>query len=150
MDLIFGDASEYVSSDAARSRPFDVVIVDSTDPVGPGPVLFTDAFLRDLAACLTPTGVMVRQAGTPFLQRDEMPEAVAQARRAFAAVEVYRAAIPTYHGGDMAFVVGHRAGGGSLRTPRSERSGRYYNSEVHRAAFALPSDWSRVIDAEPG
>jgi len=147
VELIFGDASAYVASDPARAQPFDVVIVDSTDPVGPGEVLFTDAFLADVAACLVRDGVMVRQAGVPFLQREEMPAAVTQARRAFAAVQVYRAAVPTYHGGDMAFVVGHRSESGSLASPRSERTGRYYNPRIHSAAFALPSDWDRALSA---
>jgi spermidine synthase len=144
VELILRDAGEYVRSAAARERPFDVAIVDSTDPGGPSQVLFTDAFVADLAACLVPDGAMVRQVGLPFFQRDELPEAAAQARRAFERIEVYRAAVPTYSGGDMAFLVGLR-GGGTLRVPQHEHSGRYYNPEIHSASFVLPTWWRELI-----
>jgi spermidine synthase len=140
VQLLIGDGAAYVREESTRARPFDLAIVDSTDPVGPGERLFTEAFVRDLAACLTPEGVMVRQAGIPFLQRDEMPEAFRSGARAFGNAEVYRAAIPTYQGGDMAFVAA-RKGGGTLREPHMELRGRYYSPDVHRAAFALPEFW---------
>ena len=139
-ELVIGDGFAYVKSPEVRAHPFDVAIVDSTDPIGPSQPLFTEEFVADLAACLTSRGVMTRQAGVPFIQRSEMPRAVAQVERIFGRAEVYRASIPTYGGGDMAFVAGVK-GGGTLQTPRLEFSGRYYNPEVHAAAFALPPFW---------
>ena len=100
--------------------------------------------MSDLAACLSPDGVMTRQAGVPFVQRDELPGAAAQVARIFGAAEVYRAAIPTYNGGDMAFVAGVK-GGGTLRTPRRELTGRYYSPEMHTGAFALPGFWQELL-----
>jgi spermidine synthase len=142
-ELVIGDGSAFVKSAAARERPFDVVIIDSTDPVGPGELLFTDEFMRDLAACMTDDGVMVRQSGLPFSQGDVLGRVVAQARRVFGRSEVFRVAVPTYYSGDMAFVVG-LAPGQSLRTPHREWVGRYYNPEIHAAAFALPT-WIRDL-----
>jgi spermidine synthase len=140
VELRIGDGAAYVRDSGARGRPFDVAIVDSTDPVGPGERLFTESFVADLAGCLAPDGVMVRQAGIPFLQVDEMPEAHRLCARAFGAAEVFRAGIPTYQGGEMAFVAARRSGG-SLREPGGTLRGRFYNPEVHRAAFALPEFW---------
>jgi spermidine synthase len=144
-ELVIGDGSAFVKSPAARERPFDVVIIDSTDPVGPGELLFTDEFMRDIAACMAEEGVMVRQAGVPFYQRDVLGRVADQARRVFGRNEVFRVAVPTYQGGDMAFVVGLPAGY-SLRTPHREWVGRYYNPEIHAAAFALPT-WIRELAA---
>ncbi len=145
VELRIGDGAAYVRSQAARARPFDVAIVDSTDPVGPGERLFTEAFVGDLAGCLLPDGVMVRQAGIPFLQIDEMPEALQLCERAFGTAEVFRAAIPTYQGGEMAFVAALK-GGGTLREPHAEFRGRYYSPEMHRASFALPEFWRERIE----
>ncbi len=143
-ELVIGDGFAYVKSPEVRAQPFDVAIVDSTDPIGPSQTLFTEEFVSDLAACLSPDGVMTRQAGVPFVQRDELPGAAAQVARIFGAAEVYRAAIPTYNGGDMAFVAGVK-GGGTLRAPRRELRGRYYSPEVHTAAFALPAFWQELL-----
>jgi spermidine synthase len=147
VELVIGDGSDFVKSAAARERPFDVVIIDSTDPLGPGEVLFSDEFMRDLAACMAEDGVMVRQSGLPFAQPEGLPHAVDQARRVFGSSEVYRAAIPSYYGGEMAFVAGLPPGL-TLRTPHRERVGRHYNPEVHAAAFALPT-WLRDLAGNP-
>ncbi|MFQ5698817.1 MAG: polyamine aminopropyltransferase [Myxococcota bacterium] len=147
VDLRIADGTAFVRSEEARAAPFDVVVIDSTDPVGPGAALFTDAFMADLVACMTSDGVMVRQAGLPFLEPDAFARTAAQARPAFACDEVFHCNIPTYYGGNMAFVVG-LCGGGTLARPRLEWSGRHYNPAVHAAAFALPT-WLADL-ARPG
>ncbi|MBW2279598.1 MAG: polyamine aminopropyltransferase [Deltaproteobacteria bacterium] len=143
-ELVIGDAAEWVRR-AAGGAPFDVVIVDSTDPVGPGEVLFHEKFLSDLSECMSEDGVMVRQAGMPFVQRDELPSAFRDAVGAFGSAEVYSAPVPTYSCGAMAFVAGLKDGR-SLREPRDERSGRHYNPDVHRGAFALPTWWRELTE----
>jgi spermidine synthase len=145
-ELVIGDGSTFVQSADARRRPFDVVVIDSTDPLGPGEVLFSDDFMRDLAACMTEGGVMVRQAGVPFYQRAELVGAAGQAGRIFGRSEVFLVPVPTYYGGAMAFVAG-LAPGETLRTPHRERVGRYYNPEIHAASFALPT-WIRELAAK--
>jgi spermidine synthase len=144
-ELRIQDGSEFVRSAEARARPFDVVIIDSTDPVGPGEVLFTDEFMRDIAGCMSDDGVMVRQSGLPFFAPEELTRVHDQARRVFGAAEVFLTAVPTYYGGVMAFVAGLK-GGGTLREPAREWSGRHYTPDVHRAAFALPT-WVQELIA---
>ncbi len=68
-ESVIGDGMKYV---ATTDRRFDVIIVDSTDPQGPGAVLFTKEFYAAAKRCMAPGGVMVTQNGVPFLQPDEL------------------------------------------------------------------------------
>ncbi|ADZ69699.1 polyamine aminopropyltransferase [Polymorphum gilvum] len=142
-DLVITDGADFV---ARTERRFDVVIVDSTDPHGPGAVLFSEDFYRGVHRCLKPGGVLVTQNGVPFLQRQELVDGMARLSRVFADATSYVAAIPTYFGGHM--TLGWASDDAGLRqTPvatlqtRFDAAGfatRYYTPEVHAAAFALP------------
>ncbi len=143
-DLVIDDGMKFV---AATDRRFDVIIVDSTDPQGPGAVLFTYDFYAGCRRCMTPRGIMVTQNGVPFLQPDELVSSVRHFGRLFADAACYVAAIPTYVGGHMA--MGWAALDPLLRradvdtiAARYAAAGRfptrYWTPEVHRAAFALP------------
>jgi spermidine synthase len=123
-----------------------VVIVDSTDPQGPGAALFTTPFYRDVRALLNPGGIMVTQCGNPSIRPDELVESqAAQTAAGFALVDYYLTVVPTYVGGAMA--LGFATDAAALRdVPASElrRRGvpqglRYYTPEVHCAAFAHPA-----------
>jgi spermidine synthase len=143
-DLVIDDGMNFV---AGTDRRFDVIIVDSTDPQGPGAVLFTYDFYAACKRCMGKGGVMVTQNGVPFLQPGELVSSVRHFQKLFADVGCYVAAIPTYVGGHMAMgwaaddvglralpadVIAQRyAGAGSFPT-------RYWTPEVHCAAFALP------------
>lgn len=125
---------------------FDVVLVDSTDPVGPGEVLFSQDFYASVYNCLKPGGLLVTQNGVPFLQRQELVTSIARFSRIFAEASAYIAAIPTYVGGHMAF--GWATDNPGLKsvpldvlTKRFEAADiktRYYTPAVHKASFALP------------
>ena len=150
-DLVIGDGLAYVAEGKAR---FDLIIVDSTDPVGPGKVLFTEEFYRDCKACLEPGGILVTQNSIPFLQPDVIGEPIAALRRQFADATCYLAAVPSYFGGVMAF--GWASDDPDLRAvPVDELDRRfrdagiatdYYTPDVHHAAFALPPHIARLID----
>jgi spermidine synthase len=123
------------------------VIVDSTDPQGPGAVLFTKQFYAACKRCMAPGGVMVTQNGVPFLQPDELISSVGMFKSLFADAACYVAAIPTYVGGHMA--MGWASKDKMLRrhplrtiAARYRRAGnfktKYWTPEVHVAAFALP------------
>ncbi|ARQ02104.1 polyamine aminopropyltransferase [Pseudorhodoplanes sinuspersici] len=152
-DLVIDDGMKFV---AETDRRFDVVIVDSTDPQGPGAVLFTEEFYAGVKRCLKPDGVMVTQNGVPFFQPDELTGSVSKFRKLFADGSCYVAAIPTYVGGHLA--MGWASDDKSLRdvsvetlTQRYEAAGRfstkYWTPEVHRAAFALPRFIRDRVDA---
>jgi len=145
-EVIVGDGIEYVAR--AASGSFDVIIVDSTDPIGVGEVLFTDAFYEHCARILTPNGLVVNQCGVPFMQSDELRETSLRRRRHFAHVTAYVAAVPTYVGGFMTLGLSAKAAhfevpdAAELRR-RAEADGmlgrtRYWTPELQAAAFALP------------
>lgn len=144
VELIIGDGAAYVKSDAVRQKPFDLVIIDSGDPVGPGKILFSEMFCQAVHDALTPGGIMQRHLGVPAYQRQVFKEGVRDMKAVFNSIEIYRAAVPTYTGGDMAFALGFK-NKTSCMLPQEEISGRYYNSNVHQAAFALPTWWLEVI-----
>ncbi len=149
-ELIIGDGLAFV---AKRERRFDLIIVDSTDPVGPGKVLFTEDFYRDCKACLEPGGILVTQNSIPFLAAEVIGEPIAALRRQFADATCYLAAVPSYFGGVMAF--GWASDEPALRNVPVEELERrlaaagvatdYYTPDVHKAAFALPPHVSRLM-----
>ena len=143
-ESIIADGMKYV---AETGRRFDVIIVDSTDPQGPGAVLFTREFYAACKMCMAKGGVMVTQNGVPFFQPGELISSVGHFRQLYADGSCYVAAIPTYVGGHMA--MGWAADDAKLRqTPvetiaeRYKAAGsfptQYWTPEVHKAAFALP------------
>jgi spermidine synthase len=143
-DLVIDDGMHYV---AKTDRRFDVIIVDSTDPLGPGKVLFSDKFYAACKRCIAKGGVLVTQNGVPIFQADELTEGISKFRRLFADGYCYVAAIPTYVGGHMA--MGWATDNRKLRhtsvktiAARYKKAGsfstKYWTPEVHVAAFALP------------
>ena len=142
-DLVIADGMKFV---AETDRRFDVIIVDSTDPQGPGAILFSQEFYDCVHNCLTPGGVLVTQNGVPFLQRQELVTSIERFSKTYRDAAAYIAAIPTYFGGHMA--LGWASDNAELRkTPvvvLEERfkaanfKTRYYTPDVHAAAFALP------------
>ena len=86
--VIVGDGIDYVRQ--APGDSFDAVIVDSTDPIGVGEVLFTDAFYANAARLLSARGVLVNQCGVPFMQSDELRETSLRRSRAFAVSRQYQ------------------------------------------------------------
>lgn len=135
--IVIGDAIELAA--AARSE-YDVVIVDSTDPVGPATGLFTTDFYASVYRALRPDGIFTAQTESPFLQRDLIRDVTAAVGESFPIVRLCLAAIPTYPTGLWSFTIGSKE-----IDPTSPLPGgflpeglRYYSPEVHRAAFALP------------
>ena len=145
-EVIVGDGIDYVKQ--APDAAFDAIIVDSTDPIGVGEVLFTDDFYQNCARVLTQRGVVVNQCGVPFMQADELRETSARRRRFFPHVTAYVAAVPTYVGGFM--TLGFATKDPALvRVPvdearaRARAAGilgttRYWTPELHVGAFNLP------------
>lgn len=144
LNLVIDDGMRFV---ATTEEKFDVIISDSTDPIGPGEVLFSDNFYQACRGCLNEGGILVTQNGTPFMQLGEVQTTAGRMNGLFADWHFYMAAVPTYIGGSMTFAWGstdaayRRLPVDTLRA-RYTASGiqtRYYNADIHAAAFALPS-----------
>jgi spermidine synthase len=143
LEIVIDDGLKFVQHTDDR---FDVIISDSTDPIGPGEALFNQDFYAACRRCLTPGGILATQSGVPFMQLEEITSAARRLSRVFADWHFYAAAVPTYIGGVMTFgwgtddqvlrhveldVLKERFAAAQIKT-------RYYNPEIHTAAFALP------------
>ena len=127
-------------------QKFDVIIVDSTDPVGPGLALFSHDFYKACANCLTEQGILVTQSGVTFLQEEEIRNSFKQMDKIFRDKTIYITQVPTYSGGFMAF-------GWGSHSPRARKTQiakikqrinvlklntRYYSAKTHIASFKVP------------
>jgi len=142
--IVIADGVDFMKT---STETFDVIIVDSTDPHGPGEVLFTQDFYTDCHARLSDRGILVTQNGVPFTQGQEVTDSWTRLRGAgFADVTFYVVPVPSYVGGFMAMgwaskdpgnrgfgpdEVARRLGGRDLGT-------RYWTPEIQAACFALP------------
>ncbi len=145
-EVLVGDGIDYVKKAADAS--YDVIIVDSTDPIGVGEVLFTDEFYENAARILSEHGVIVNQCGVPFMQADELYETSLRRGKFFPHVTAYVAAVPTYVGGYM--TLGWAGKDPGLTTipaaeiaKRAQAAGitgksQYWTPHIHEAAFWLP------------
>ncbi|MFJ2487905.1 polyamine aminopropyltransferase [Pseudomonas sp. NPDC087639] len=154
LNLVIDDGMRFV---ATTTDKFDVIISDSTDPIGPGEVLFSENFYQACHRCLNEGGILVTQNGTPFMQIDEVKTTAGRLRSLFPDWHFYQAAVPTYIGGSMTFAWGstnpaYRKLSCETLRQRFIGSGivtRYYNPEIHIGAFALPQYVLQAIN-KPG
>jgi spermidine synthase len=145
-EVIVGDGIDYARR--AADGGFDAIIVDSTDPIGVGEVLFTDEFYASAARVLSAGGLIVNQCGVPFMQAEELRETSARRARFFPHVGAYVAAVPTYVGGFMTLGFAAKQAGldahdAALIRDRAAAAGvlgttQYWTPEIHVAAFHLP------------
>jgi spermidine synthase len=145
-EVIVGDGIDYVKR--APNAAFDVIIVDSTDPIGVGEVLFTDDFYANAARVLAPGGLIVNQCGVPFMQADELRDTSARRATFFPHVGAYVAAVPTYVGGFMTLGFAAKVPGldaipvatirARAEAARIIGTTQYWTPELHWSAFQLP------------
>ena len=140
VNLHFSDGVDYVKSCSAR---YDLIIVDSTDPVGPGEGLFTSDFYRNCFRILNDDGIMVNQHEGPFYEEDARACQRAHARivEVFPISRVYQANIPTCIRALALWLCLEKCHPVKDLRPRPGELGlktRYYNTALHKAAFVLP------------
>jgi spermidine synthase len=141
--LRFEDGLRYVRH---TREQYDLIIVDSTDPSGPGEVLFTSEFYGSCYAALAEGGILVNQHESPFYPTDAkaMQSAHKRIAESFPVCRVYQAHIPTYPSGHWLFGFASK-GPHPVRDLQANRwcalglATRYYNVNLHRGAFALPT-----------
>ncbi|MBY0403966.1 MAG: spermidine synthase, partial [Cyanobacteria bacterium] len=129
---------------ATQKNQFDVILIDSTDPLGPGEGLFTNAFYQDVKAALKPGGLMVAQSESPFVDQKEIRLMYALLNEVFSVVVPYVGPIPTYPGGywSWAFCSNGPKPLDHYRfseAQRLEKITQYYNTHIHQACFAVPN-----------
>jgi spermidine synthase len=152
--IVIDDGRHFIENNQEK---FDVIISDSTDPIGPGEALFESDFYVQCKRCLTAGGIFVAQNGVPFMQLQEARITARRLQQVFDDWHFYSTAVPTYVGGIMVFSWG--TDNRSLRRTESHvlasryiTSGiktRCYNPDLHEAAFALPQYLLEAIGKEP-
>ncbi len=143
-EIVIADGTRYVAETADR---FDVIIVDSTDPIGPAKALFTREFYADCKRALKPGGVLVVQSGLPFTQGELLLDISKKMASLFADHATYTLTTPTYIGGPISATwacddPARRALPLAALQERYDASGMstdYYTPELHTGAFALPA-----------
>ena len=156
VELIIGDGIKFVNE---TERRFDVIIVDSTEPIGPAKVLFTEEFFGACQKCLTPGAVFIGQNGLPFLYPEHLADSGRIMRALFADAACFMCTQPAYFGGPFALAWGandpktRSAATTAAIAPRYAAAGiktGYYNPDVHTASFILPNyvadAWASAVD----
>lgn len=150
--LHFQDGLKFVRR---TENAYDLIVVDSTDPFGPGEVLFTREFYGNCYRALTEQGILINQHESPFYREDAKAMGAAHRRLAqvFPVSCVYQAHIPTYPSGHWLFGFSSKT-----RRPVTDLKAeewnalglttRYYNTDLHRGAFALPTYVREMLDDE--
>ena len=151
LELIVGNGVSYVEH--ANAAYYDLVIIDGCDPVGPARGLFSVEFYRACERLLRPGGALALQAGSPILQHDQFIETIANLRQVFPRerVKPYFGPAPLYASDLWSWALAsHELDWHAIiedRAARVEPHTKYYNREIHRAAFALPNNLKRELGA---
>ncbi|MDO6391955.1 polyamine aminopropyltransferase [Pontibacter sp. BT731] len=156
LNLLIEDGIKYIKECA--NEHYDLIIVDSADPVGPGEGLFTAAFYQEVYRCLTKDGVMITQSESPRFNSAVFVEIYDTYKKIFGQDKVYcyLAAIPTYPTGTWSFSYSAKGDAKPLQFDAeaaaafSKKEGlKYYNEAVHTAAFALPNFVKELLNTKP-
>ena len=128
---------------AETSERFEVVIVDSTDPIGPAAPLFGESFYANVSRVLSEDGLVVAQGESPFYEPEAQKVMLTNIGKSFPKAYMYNYSNLTYPGGLWSFVLASKgpdplAGFDPDRVRRSGLNFAYYGANLHRAAFCLP------------
>ncbi len=148
--LFYEDGLKYVRR---YEDTYDLILVDSTDPFGPGEGLFTKEFYGNCYKALKAEGIMVNQHESPFYPNDAaaMQRAHKRIVESFPISRVYQAHIPTYPSGHWLFGFASKryhplTDQDAARWKALELRTRYYNEQLHRGAFALPNYVEEMLE----
>lgn len=157
LTLLFQDAADFM---ATRENYFDVIIVDSSDPIGPASTLFEESFFCKQKRALRDGGIICSQAECMWLHLDLISKLVTFSRRIFDKAEYCFTCIPTYPSGQIGFLLCFKSGNSSScvnlgKTGREIDDEvlcklRYYNTEMHTSAFLLPQFLKKELEEKTG
>ena len=120
-----------------KGEKYDVIIIDSTDPVGPAAGLFEEKFYLSIKDSLNPGGIIAQQCGTPFYYPEELRGVFSKLSRIFKHVRAYLVYIPTYPSGMWSFVM---ASDDEIKRRRKLNfKTKYYNDDLYYSSMVLPN-----------
>jgi len=131
---------------AQAKEEYDVIIVDSTDPIGPGEALFREEFYESIKKALRPGGMMAAQTENPVLMPDLVRTIFGRVKKVFPVAKLYTGPMPTYPGGFWSYTCGSLGPDpGEPVRDAGDISFRYYSPEIHRRAFVLGPEVAKNV-----
>lgn len=143
-EVIVDDGIKYIKD---HKDEFDVILVDSTEPVGPAVVLFSPEFYQSCFDALKEDGMLVAQSESPFINANVIQTVYGGISKTFPITDLYLASIPTYPSGLWSFTIGSKKYNPQEVQTQSDLECKYYNTTMHQAAFKLPSFVQKIIGA---
>jgi spermidine synthase len=141
--LLVRDAFGFLEENPGK---FDVIISDTTDPIGMAQRLFSEEFYKLMVRALTRQGAAATQCEQPFFDTALIKEIYKSAKALTENPAYYYANIPTYPGGGIGFLyVSNTPWMKGLETEYPPGENKYLNPEVHKAAFALPEFFRKEL-----
>ena len=141
--IFYEDGSKFLKE---KKKEYDVIIVDSTDPIGIGKTLFKKEFYKDLYESLTDEGIVVTQSESMFYHQDIIKELFENNKQIFPILKYYFTNIPTYPSGTIGFSFCSKKYDPIKDMEDKKIEGlKYYNPEIHKAAFVLPNFMKKII-----
>lgn len=152
MNLYIGDGFEFLRN---HKNDYDVIITDSSDPEGPAETLFQDSYYELMKNALRPNGIICCQGETLWLFSDLVKKIMGFAGDIFPSVSYAQTQIPTYPTGLMGFILCSLEPNKKFSNPVhvfddeavKKHELKYYNSDIHRAAFVLPTAFQQVLNS---
>ena len=140
-EILVQDAIEYIKD---KENEFDIVLIDSTDPMGPGEGLFTEEFYTNVKRSLKKGGIVAAQSESPFVNKEEIKKMYTLLKKVFPIVSTFTSNIPTYPGGYWAWAFCSETVKpleyiNEERCEEITKSCKIYNKDYHNARFALPN-----------
>ncbi|KAJ3050186.1 putrescine aminopropyltransferase [Rhizophlyctis rosea] len=151
VNVHIGDGFAYLKE---HTGSYDVIITDSSDPVGPAESLFGETFYDLMRRSLRPGGIICTQGECQWLHLELISTVLTNSRKIYPVVEYAYSAVPTYPCGQIGYILCCNEAGRDLKKPvrkfdeEFEKTQlRYYNAQVHEAAFVLPGFAKRKLEA---
>lgn len=141
VEVLVQDAIEYIKD---KKNEFDVILIDSTDPMGPGEGLFTEEFYTNVKQALKEGGIMAAQSESPFANPNEIKKMYPLLRKVFPVVSTFVGPIPTYPAGYWSWAFCSESIKpldyiDEERVSKIAKCAKIYNIDYHKACFALPN-----------
>ncbi len=152
VNLFFEDGLKFIDG---KKNEYDLILVDSTDPIGPGEGLFSNEFYTNCFNALTENGILINQHESPYYEKysHEMKRAHSKIKNIFPISKVYQFHMPTYPSGHWLFGFASKKLD-PIKDHQKEKweslniQTKYYNSEIHKGCFALPTYVKEMLENE--
>ena len=147
VEVLVEDAIEFIKD---KENQYDIVLIDSTDPMGPGEGLFTEEFYTNVKKSLKKGGIVAAQSESPVVNKEEIKKMYSLLKKVFPITSTYTSPIPTYPGGYWAWAfcseeVEPLSYIDEKRCEEITKTCKIYNKEYHQARFALPNFLKKLL-----